>query len=283
MTDTATHTSERRCIHTRQTAPRDGLIRFAVSPEGEVVPDLEEKLPGRGLWLTASADIVRAACAENSFSKAARRNVSVPSDLPDRLVALLNRRCLDLIALARKSGAAIAGFEKVRQALDSGDVALLRTTQAMQFITPLKFGDSSVLQPWEPLITIGHPSTMARTGPWVTGVGSFLGADYFTRTSQAYNLPAQRGASGSAVVNLKGELVGQIANGGVAAVAEKSAVLPVKYNLFAVELEVDLLETSPAPYSRYPGIPISSQVSNGAPSNYIKELIDKWAPGELNQ
>ena len=125
MTDTATHTSERRCIHTRQTAPRDGLIRFAVSPDGEVVPDLEEKLPGRGLWLTASADIVSAACAENSFSKAARRNVSVPSDLPDRLVALLNRRCLDLIALARKSGAAIAGFEKVRQALDGGDVALL--------------------------------------------------------------------------------------------------------------------------------------------------------------
>ena len=77
--------------------------------------------------------------------------------------------------------------------------------------------------------------------------------------------------------------MGQIANGGVAAVAEKSAVLPVKYNLFAVELEVDLLETSPAPYSRYPGIPISSQVSNGAPSNYIEELVEKWAPGELSQ
>ena len=84
-----------------------------------------------------------------------------------------------------------------------------------------------------------------------------------------------------ASINLKGELVGQIANGGVASIAEKSAVLPQKYNLFAVELEVDLLETSPAPYSRYSGIPISSQVSNGAPSNYIKEMIDKRAPGEL--
>lgn len=125
MTDMTHHMSERRCIQTRQTAPRDGLIRFAVSPDGEVVPDLEEKLPGRGLWLTARADIVRAACADNSFSKAARRNVSVPSDLPDRLVALLDRRCLDLIALARRSGAAVAGFEKVRQALDHGEAALL--------------------------------------------------------------------------------------------------------------------------------------------------------------
>ena len=188
----------------------------------------------------------------------------------------MNLRYEEIFGKQKSDGVALTGYER-------GDVALLRTTQAMQFITPLKFGDSSALQPWEPLITVGHPSTMARTGPWVTGVGSFLGADYFTRTSQAYNLPAQRGASGSAVVNLKGELVGQIANGGVAAVAEKSAVLPGKYNLFAVELEVDLLETSPAPYSRYPGIPISSQVSNGAPSNYIKELIEKWAPGELSQ
>jgi len=59
------------------------------------------------------------------FSKAARRNVTVPADLPDRLAALMNSRCLDLIGLARRSGAAVAGFEKVRAALDAGDVALL--------------------------------------------------------------------------------------------------------------------------------------------------------------
>ena len=125
MTKAAKHMSERRCIYTREVAPRDGLIRFAVSPDGEVVPDLEEKLPGRGLWLTARADIVRVAVAENCFSRAARRNVSVPSDLANRLELLLDRRCLDLIALARRSGAAVAGFAKVRQALDAGDVAVL--------------------------------------------------------------------------------------------------------------------------------------------------------------
>jgi len=163
---------------------------------------------------------------------------------------------------------------------DRGDVALLRTSQAMKLV-PLKIADSSTLERWQPLITVGHPSVMTRTGPWVTGVGSFLGADYFTRTAQAYNLPASGGASGSAVVNLKGELVGQIANGGVAAGIEARTVLPEKYNLFAVELWVDVLDTPPVPYSRYPGIPVSPQVSSGAPSNYIKEMIDKWAPGEL--
>ena len=129
MTRSASHKSaaepERRCIVTRETGPRGGLIRFVVSPEGEAVPDLAEKLPGRGLWLGASRDIVRRACAENAFSKAARRNVTVPADLPERLEGLLNRRCLDQIGLARRSGQAVAGFEKVRGALKDGNVAVL--------------------------------------------------------------------------------------------------------------------------------------------------------------
>ena len=74
--------------------------------------DLEEKLPGRGLWLTPCADIVSRACAENVFSKAALRNVTVPCNLSEQLVLLLGRRCMDLIALARRSGCAVAGFER---------------------------------------------------------------------------------------------------------------------------------------------------------------------------
>ena len=162
-----------------------------------------------------------------------------------------------------------------------GDVALLRTAQSMLSVQPLKISDSALLEPWQPLITVGHPSVMTRTGPWVTGVGSFVGADYFDRTSQAYNLPAQKGASGSAVVNLDGELVGQIAYGGIASQTEKTTLLPKKYNLFAVELLVDSVGLRPAPYSDIEAIPVSLAVSRGAPSNYIKEMIEKWAPGEL--
>lgn len=116
---------ERRCIVTRESGGREGLIRFVVSPDGEAVPDLAERLPGRGLWLTARGDIVRRACRENSFSKAARRNVTVPADLAERLAGLLDRRCLDMVGLARRSGQAVAGFEKVRAALGDGKVALL--------------------------------------------------------------------------------------------------------------------------------------------------------------
>ncbi len=120
-----TGTDIRRCIVTRQRAARDTLVRFAISPEGTVVPDIDERLPGRGLWLTARPDIVRKACSENCFSKAARRPVSVPADLPERVIENLDRRCLDLIALARRSGAATAGFERVREMARQQHVAAL--------------------------------------------------------------------------------------------------------------------------------------------------------------
>ncbi len=116
---------ERRCIVTRESGGREGLIRFVVSPDGEAVPDLSERLPGRGLWLTARGDIVRRACRENSFSKAARQSVKVSADLAERLTALLDRRCLEIVGLARRSGQAVAGFEKVRAAIKDGNVALL--------------------------------------------------------------------------------------------------------------------------------------------------------------
>lgn len=112
----------RRCIATGDVRPKDGMIRFAVGPDGQLVPDLEERLPGRGLWLSAEGAALDRAIAKNLFSKAARRAVAVPPDFANRLSGLLQRRCLDHIGLARRAGQAVAGYEKVREALKSGHV-----------------------------------------------------------------------------------------------------------------------------------------------------------------
>ena len=117
----------RTCLVTREPGSPDTLIRFAVSPEGEVVPDVAGKLPGRGFWLTARRDIVHAACDRNVFAKSARRPVSIPDGLADRVEASLARRCLDLIGMARRAGQAVSGFEKVRAALRDRRVAVLLT------------------------------------------------------------------------------------------------------------------------------------------------------------
>ena len=117
--------ASRRCLVTGEIRPKEELVRFVVGPESRLVPDIEETLPGRGLWLTARKDIVAAAAAKNLFARAARTPVDVGPDLSDRVEALLARRVMDLIGLARRAGQAVAGFEAVRATLGGGRAAVL--------------------------------------------------------------------------------------------------------------------------------------------------------------
>lgn len=96
------------------------LIRFVAGPDGEVVPDLARNLPGRGLWVEATRTALEQAVKRNAFSRAAKTKLSAPSELADRVEALLARRCLERLGLARKAGALTSGFEKVAAAIPSG-------------------------------------------------------------------------------------------------------------------------------------------------------------------
>lgn len=118
-------TGERRCLVTRERGDRCDLVRCVVSPEGAVVPDISETLPGRGLWLKARRDIVETAIVKGLFARAARRRVTVDPDLGSQIERLLARRCIELIGLARRVGLAVAGYAKVADALAGGRVALL--------------------------------------------------------------------------------------------------------------------------------------------------------------
>lgn len=111
---------ERRCIVTGEVSPKAGLIRFVVGPDGSVVPDVLEKLPGRGMWVTATRETMEKA-SKGQFSKSAKAPVQVPDGLADEVERQLVRRVVDLIALARKAGRAVAGFEKVKGWLAGGE------------------------------------------------------------------------------------------------------------------------------------------------------------------
>ena len=116
---------ERRCIATGASAPAQGLIRFVIGPDATVVPDLAGKLPGRGIWVTARTADLEKAVQKRLFSRAARAQVTVPEDLPGLVEAGLTRRVIDLISLARKAGYAVAGYEKVKGWLLTGETPVL--------------------------------------------------------------------------------------------------------------------------------------------------------------
>jgi len=116
---------ERRCIVTGDTGPKAGLIRFCLGPDGQVVPDLANKLPGRGMWVSADRSALEKAAAKGIFSRAARQNVPPQEGLVDLVEELLRRRVVELLSLARKGGYAVTGYEKVKEWLVSGQAKVL--------------------------------------------------------------------------------------------------------------------------------------------------------------
>lgn len=109
---------ERKCIATGEVQPKGGLIRFVAGPDGQVVPDIAGKLPRRGVYVAADRAALDKAAAKNLFARGLKAPVKVPDGLADMVDALLARRLIDLISLARKSGDAVAGYEKVKSWLD---------------------------------------------------------------------------------------------------------------------------------------------------------------------
>ncbi|MBT9383880.1 RNA-binding protein [Pseudooceanicola sp. CBS1P-1] len=116
---------ERKCIVTGESQPKGGLIRFVVGPDGSVFPDILEKLPGRGIWVSADRAAIETAAKKKLFSRAAKQPVTVPDGLADMVEKLLLRHVTDLLALARKSGDAVTGYEKVKDWLAKEEATTL--------------------------------------------------------------------------------------------------------------------------------------------------------------
>lgn len=116
---------ERRCIATAETRPQAELLRFVVGPEGQIVPDVAGKLPGRGLWLTPTREALALAIKKNAFARAAKAPVTVPDGLAELIERLLVARAIEGLALARRSGAVVCGFQKVENALRQAPPAAL--------------------------------------------------------------------------------------------------------------------------------------------------------------
>ncbi|MBL9046859.1 MAG: RNA-binding protein [Tabrizicola sp.] len=116
---------ERKCIATGESQPKAGLIRFCLGPEGQIVPDILGKLPGRGIYVTADRAALEKAVKKNLFSRAARQPVKVPEALADLVETLVAQRVVELLSMARKAGEAVTGYEKVKDWLVKGTAATL--------------------------------------------------------------------------------------------------------------------------------------------------------------
>lgn len=110
---------------TRQAKPRDEMIRFVLSPENVVTPDLKEKLPGRGVWVTAQQNEIKVAATKGHFARGFEQKVTVPQELDIMIANLLKEAALGRLKLANKAGQMIMGFTKLMAALEKGSIITL--------------------------------------------------------------------------------------------------------------------------------------------------------------
>jgi hypothetical protein len=123
--------TERLCIATRAVKPIGEMVRFVVGPDGTVVPDLRRKLPGRGIWVTATGDALALAIKRKAFRASFKRDVQADIGLVALTDQLLERAALDALAICGKASLAVAGFAKVAAALARDrTVALLHASNA---------------------------------------------------------------------------------------------------------------------------------------------------------
>lgn len=123
----------RRCALTRRHLTKDSLIRFVIGPDGTIVPDIKEKLPGRGVWLTAAHDTVSDAAKRNAFARALKAKALVPEELAAQVDRLLADAALSALALANKAGEVVFGAAKIEEAIRKGRViALVHAAEAAE-------------------------------------------------------------------------------------------------------------------------------------------------------
>lgn len=115
--------TERQCAVTREKRAPEDLLRFAVDLDANVVPDLKQRLPGRGVWLTGTREILEKAIASRAFDRAFRKSVSVDDDFVERVEALLERDALQRLSLANKASLVVCGFDKVGEAIRGSKAA----------------------------------------------------------------------------------------------------------------------------------------------------------------
>src|SRR5262245_43888733 len=116
---------ERLCVATRTVKPVADLIRFVIGPDGVIVPDVKRRLPGRGVWVTASRAALAAAVARKAFGRSLRREALASAELVSLTEHLLERAALDALAIVHKAGRGVAGLGKVEGALGTGPVGSL--------------------------------------------------------------------------------------------------------------------------------------------------------------
>jgi len=110
---------QRSCIYCRTVKNKGELLRFVLSPDRILVPDLQEKLPGRGAYTCMKISCLRGAAEKKQFSRAFKGEVreADAAGLISRVAVRIEERIASYLSLANKAGKVVSGTDMVLDAL----------------------------------------------------------------------------------------------------------------------------------------------------------------------
>ncbi|WP_340265129.1 DUF448 domain-containing protein [Sphingobium mellinum] len=122
--------TERKCILSGDRADPETLIRLAVGPDGQVLPDIRAKAPGRGAWIGVPRADLETALAKGKLKGALARafktgELQIPDALPAMIEDGLRKALLDRLGLEARASMVLTGSEKIDVACRKGQVQLL--------------------------------------------------------------------------------------------------------------------------------------------------------------
>ena len=121
--------TSRKCIASGEIKGKSDLLRFVVTPNNIIVADVLEKLPGKGIWVSCDKVLLEKVMRDGLFARVTRKPISIPETLLDNVEHMLSNRVISLLSLARKSGRAVAGYEKVKDWLSKDAATVLVQSQ----------------------------------------------------------------------------------------------------------------------------------------------------------
>ncbi|MGN6357401.1 MAG: DUF448 domain-containing protein [Novosphingobium sp.] len=121
---------ERKCILSGEHGARAALIRLAISPDGDVLPDVNARAPGRGAWIGVSRADLENALAKGKLKSALARafkgaSLGIPDDLPQRIESALLRAATERLGLELKAGKLLTGSDRIAEHARAGKVRWL--------------------------------------------------------------------------------------------------------------------------------------------------------------
>ncbi|MDX3900323.1 MAG: DUF448 domain-containing protein [Sphingobium sp.] len=122
--------TERRCILSGERADPDILVRLALGPDGEVLPDVRAKAPGRGAWVGVPRTALEKALGNGKLKGGLARafktgDLQIADDLAERIEEALRQDLLSRLGLEARASMLLTGSEKIDVAARKGQVKLL--------------------------------------------------------------------------------------------------------------------------------------------------------------